>query len=91
MLLIGCSTRLVETVRYTHTITMNTSYTVEPLNNGHVWKQLFVLYREVVLSSEVKMYFNSSSPRGSTTLAEPGTPDVTGMRAPLLSLMLGIT
>ena len=28
--------------------------TVEPLNNGHVGTRHFVLYREVVLSSEVK-------------------------------------
>ena len=28
--------------------------TVEPLNNGHVGTRNFVLYREVVLSSEVK-------------------------------------
>jgi hypothetical protein len=28
-------------------------YTVEPLNNGHVGTRHFVLYREVVLSSEV--------------------------------------
>ena len=30
--------------------------TVEPLNNGHIGTSHFVLYREVVLSSEVKMY-----------------------------------
>ena len=29
-------------------------YTVEPPNNGHVGTRHFVLYREVVLSSEVK-------------------------------------
>ena len=29
-------------------------YTVEPLNNGYVGTRHFVLYREVVLSSEVK-------------------------------------
>ena len=30
--------------------------TVEPLNNAHFRTSHFVLYREVVLSSEVKMY-----------------------------------
>ena len=29
-------------------------YTVEPPNNGHIGTRHFVLYREVVLSSEVK-------------------------------------
>ena len=31
-------------------------YTVEPLNNGRIGTGHFVLYREVVLSLEVKMY-----------------------------------
>ena len=35
----------------THAIADTCLITVEPLNNGHVWH--FVLYREVVLSSEV--------------------------------------
>ena len=30
------------------------SVTVEPPNNGHIGSRHFVLYREVVLSSEVK-------------------------------------
>ena len=34
----------------------NKSSTVEPLNNGHVWGQPFCRYREIVLSSEVKIY-----------------------------------
>ena len=32
------------------------AYTVEPLNNGHIGTRHFVLYREVVLSLEIKMY-----------------------------------
>ena len=34
----------------------NTCIIVEPLNNEHIGTSHFVLHREVVLSSEVKMY-----------------------------------
>ena len=41
---------------YSQVLGIHTEYTVEPLNNGHVGTRHFVLCREVVLSSEVRMY-----------------------------------
>ena len=43
--------------------------TVEPLNNGHIGSRNFVLYREVVLSSEVKMYYNSIIEKGPQSVS----------------------
>ena len=44
---------------------------------------------EITVCSSCAKQLNSSSPRGSTSLAEPGTRDVTGVRAPLSLLTLG--
>ena len=48
----SCSTKAAVRAPRTHGEARN-RHTVEPLNNGHVGTRHFVLYKEVVLSSEV--------------------------------------